>query len=414
MQDQRFRSIIRRVETPNGDDRVHHERHKETALTVTIRSLALAGLFAAAPIGMLAAQEGAETDAPVRIILFIGDGVGTAYWTAALFAADKLAVREFPVVGLVDTRASNSKVTDSAASATAYAAGVRTFNGAIGVAPDSSPVKTVLELAAERGMATGLIATSRITHATPAAFAAHVPNRGLEVEIARQMAEQNITVMLGGGRAYFDGRRRPDGLDLLEQIRQRSAYVETPEELRSLATDTVRALFGLFTPSHMPSAVVPEVRVDHSDPSAKPDSLWVPLRTPTLPEMTRAALEVLNHDGDGFFLMVEGSQPDWRGHENKPLPEVVAETLDFDGAIGVALEYRERHPETLIVVTADHETGGLSLQTDGAGKLVAGYATVAHTATMVPLFAVGPGAEEFGGIIDNWRVGQLLLERVRR
>ena len=378
-------------------------------MKVTIRVLTAAGLLAAAPLGVLAAQD----EGPVRIILFIGDGVGTSYWTAALFAADKLAVREFPVGGLVDTRASDSKVTDSAAAATALASGVRTYNGAIGVDRDSTPVKTVLEFAAERGMATGLVATSRITHATPAAFAAHVPSRGLEVEIARQMTERDVTVILGGGRAYFDGRRRPDGLDLLGTIKGRTVYVETANQLRALDTDTVRALFGLFTPSHMPAAVAPEVFANHRDPAEPTNANWVPLRSPTLPEMTRAALDVLDHDPEGFFLMVEGAQPDWRGHQNKPLVEVVAEMLDFDAAIAVSLEYRERHPETLIVVTADHETGGLALQMDTTGTLVGRYTTTSHTAVMVPLFAIGPGAEQFGGILDIWRVGELLLERVR-
>lgn len=356
----------------------------------------------------------AQANAPLRIILFIGDGVGAAYWTAARFAADKLAVQQLPVVGLVDVRPSNSKVTDSAASATAYAAGVKTFNGAIGVAADSTPVETVLEAAARRGMATGLVATSRITHATPAAFAAHVPSRGMEIEIARQMIEDHeITVMLGGGRAYFDGARRPDKLDLLGRVKRRAAYLETAAELRSLDADTVNALFGLFTPSHMPQAVAPQVDLAHAEHGTQPDTHFVELREPTLPEMTRAAIDVLDRDPEGFFLMVEASQPDWRGHENRELGFIVGEMLDFDQAIAEALSYRERHPETLILVVADHETGGMALETDSAGALVARYTTTTHTATMVPLFAAGPGARDFGGIIENFRVGQLLLERVR-
>lgn len=329
---------------------------------------------------------------PPRVILFIGDGVGTAYWTAALFAADDLAVRQFPVVGLVDVRSSRDKVTDSAASATSFAAGVVTYNGAIGVDADSVPVATVLEVAAQRGMATGLVVTSRITHATPAAFAAHVPSRGMEWEIARQIAEHGVTVILGGGLAMFHPAARPDSRDLLGPIKRDYTYVETPEELAALDPDTVTSLFGLFTPSHMPAA---------------------PERTPTLPQMTAAAVAVLDHDPDGFFLMVEASQPDWRGHGNEPLPAVTAEMLDFDAAIAVALEYRAKHPETLIVVAADHETGGLALQYDSTRTLIGAYTSGSHTATMVPLFAVGPGAERFGGISTNAQVGGLLLETVR-
>jgi alkaline phosphatase len=299
-------------------------------------------------------------------------------------------------------------------------------------------------------MATGLVATSSITHATPAAFAAHVPDRDLEFEIARQMAAADVDVILGGGRKWFDPARRPDSLDLLSDIADRYAYVESAAELGDVETSEVRKLFGLFAVEHMPAART---------------------RLPTLPVMTQAALEVLDHDPDGFFLMVEGSQPDWRGHDHESLGAIVAEMLDLDRAIGVALEYQIRHPETLIVVTADHETGGLAIQQAGSRRLltraavaadstvaqlveasavgdpelaaladsarwymarlsssmrsqarhmgdslalVARYTTGNHTAQMVPLFASGPGAERFGGIKDNWRIGELLLEVVRR
>jgi alkaline phosphatase len=345
-------------------------------------------------------------ESPTRVILFIGDGAGTAHWTGAAFAADDLAVKQFPVMGLVDTRASNSKITDSAAAATAYSAGVRTYNGAIGVDPDTNLVTTVLEIARERGMATGLVATSSITHATPAAFVAHVPRRSMEWEIARQIVAADVNVILGGGRRFFDPARRPDWLDLLSDITANYAYVETEAELRATDTSEATKLFGLFAVEAMPPA---------------------PSRSPTLPSMTEAALEVLDNDPDGFFLMVEGSQPDWRAHDNDSLEAVVAEMLDLDRAIGVALEYRRLHPETLIVVTADHETGGLAVQMAGqsdmtthaphvgdASDLVARYTTGSHTAEMVPLFATGPGAERFGGINDNAEIGALLMEAVRR
>ncbi len=344
-------------------------------------------------------------ESPTRVILFIGDGAGTAHWTGAALAADGLAVTRFPVMGLVQTRASDSKITDSAAAATAYSGGVKTYNGAIGVDPDTNSVPTVLEIARDRGMATGLIATSSITHATPAAFVAHVPNRNMEFAIARQIAAADVNVILGGGRRFFDPDRRPDWLDLLSEVAANYAYVETEAELRGLDTSEVTKLFGLFSVEAMPPA---------------------PFRSPTLPSMTEAALAVLDKDPDGFFLMVEGSQPDWRAHDNDSLQAVVAEMLDLDQAIGVALEYQRRHPETLIVVTADHETGGLSIQmagqsdmtthaqhVGGASDLVARYTTGSHTAEMVPLFAAGPGAERFGGINDNARIGSLLIEIIR-
>jgi alkaline phosphatase len=353
-------------------------------------------------------------------------------------------------MGLVDTRSSDSDVTDSAAAATAYAAGIRTFNGAIGVGPDSQAVKTVLEAARDRGWATGLVATSSVTHATPASFAAHVNSRGSEFEIAKQMAAARVDVLLGGGTRYFDRAFRPDSLDLLDRLRSEYTFITQAHELARAGDRSVRKLAGLFASTQMEAA---------------------PTRSPALPDMTRAALEVLSRDPDGFFLMVEGSQPDWRGHGNEPLDAVTAEMLDFDRAIGVGLDFQQRNPGTLVLVVADHETGGLALdlvqdstelmsasrqiqaamelmaQTRGfasdslralddsawrhmaaaarrmraravergpAISLIARYTTAEHTGEMVPLFASGPGAERFGGIIDNFKVGQILLEVVGR
>ncbi len=362
-----------------------------------------------------AAMPLAAQSEPTRVVLFIGDGAGASYWTAARFAADKLAVDAFPVMGLVDTRSSDSKVTDSAAGATAFAAGLRTYNGAVGVAPDTTPVETVLEVAARSGMATGLVATSRITHATPAAFAAHVPDRNFEFEIAAQYLEQDLTVLLGGGLAVFLKEHRPDSVDLTTGLRDRYTMIQTADQLTALDADTVDALFGLFTLSHMPGAIQPVVdttAVERADTTVtRVDTTWVAARSPTLPQMTEAALAVLDRDPEGFFVMIEGAQPDWRGHGNEPLETVTAEMLDFDRAVGVALEYQQRHPETLIVVVADHETGGLALQLEN-DRLVARYTTVAHTAQLVPLFARGPGAEAFAGMRANDEIGRLLLEVV--
>jgi alkaline phosphatase len=357
-------------------------------LTSLRKSLAVAAFLLAAAWVPVAAQR-----APPRVILFIGDGTGVGAWTAARVSADALAVERLPVGGLVDAREGSGKITDSAASATALAAGIHTFNGAISVGPDSQPVRTVLELAEARGMATGLVATSSITHATPAAFAAHVPSRSQQFEIARQMAGQGIDVLLGGGRRYFLPMVRPDSVDLVGELRRHSTVVESAEALGSLGMDTVRTLVGLFADDGMP-------------PAAE--------RTPTLAQMTAAALAILDRDPNGFFLMVEGSQPDWREHENDSLAAVAAEVLDLDRAVAVALDYCARRPETLVIVTADHETGGLAVVEDSTGAFAAAYVGGDHTATLVPLFAGGPGAERFGGLrsIDN--VGRALQEYVTR
>ena len=330
---------------------------------------------------------------PFSVILFIGDGNGVTPWTAAKMSASDLGIESLPVVGLVDVEASNSRITDSAAGATAYAAGIRTFNGAIGVGPDSTPVQTVLEVAERRRMATGMVATSTLTHATPASFAAHVTSRNYHLDIAAGIAGHDIEVLLGGGRKYFDPAQRPDSLDLLSRITRGATYVTTPEEFRALDTRSVRKLVGLFADDNPPPAGS---------------------REPNLAELTRGALDVLDRADRGFFLLVEGSQIDWRLHDNAPLPQVIGEVLDLDMAIREAIQYqRTRRPNTLILVVADHDTGGLALHGDAAGVFRAHYTTTGHNAALVPLFAGGPGAEAFGGMKDNDAVGRLLLQMVR-
>lgn len=328
---------------------------------------------------------------PFSVILYIGDGAGLTYWSAARLASAELAIERFPVVGLVDTRSANSWITDSAAGATAYASGVRTYNGAIGMSQDTTPVRTVLELAESRDMATGLVATATLTHATPAAFAAHVPSRNMHFEIAEQLTEAGVDVMLGGGRRFFDPAVRPDEVDLLRRLRTRATVVESADALVALDRSAVRSLVGLFAEENPGSALE---------------------RSPTLPQMTDAALRILEQDRNGFFLMVEGSQIDWRGHEHAPLREVVAEVQDFDLAIRQGLMFRERRPNTLVVVLADHSTGGLALHGDEMGVFGAHYTTEGHTAEMIPMFAIGPGAAAFAGVMDNDRVGRLLLQLV--
>lgn len=384
-------------------------------VTATAMILALmtasTGASAGEPGSRPAAPAAVPDSAPENVVVLIGDGMGSAYWTAARWLGDSLSVRRMDVAGLTDTRSSESWITDSAAGATAFATGRRTYNGAIAVAPDCrdrvaedsaavmddpascAPLRTVLEAARASGRATGLVATSSITHATPAAFAAHVPDRDMEEEIAEQMAGQQLQVMLGGGRGFFDGDLRSDGQNLLSELCLEADCLFTASGFYRYRADTASApLVGLFARESMP---------------ARTEG-----RAPRLSEMTRTALERLHEESEGFFLMVEGSQPDWRGHDNAPLEEIVAESESFDEAVEVALEFRRRHPETLVVVLADHETGGLSLHERG-DSLVAAYTTDGHTGEMTPHFASGPGAEAFSGIKENREIGRLLLEAVR-
>lgn len=341
--------------------------------------------------GWACAPVDAQPETPESIILFIGDGTGTAQWSANLLATGDLAVQDFPVVGLVEPSSTSGPVTDSGAAATALSAGLKTYNRAIGVDADSASVELVLEVARDRGMARGIVATSSVVHATPAAFYAHATDRYQYFEIAAQAVAAGLDVMLGGGRQFFDPEHRPDGRDLLGALADAGTLVGTAVELETVDPSSTGRLTGLFADDAMPPA---------------------PERRPTLASMTDAALEVLESSHRGFFLLVEGSQIDWRSHDNALLDEVVAEVSDLDAAIRAAVRFAERRPRTLIVVTADHETGGLAIVERDSG-LTALYAHGSHSAELVPLFARGPGAERFGGIQGNEAIGRLLLDLVR-
>jgi alkaline phosphatase len=333
--------------------------------------------------------------APRNVILMIGDGMGVSHVTAARIATGRLEMERLPVGGLETTWSASDLVTDSAASGTAYATGRKTVNGAISVSPSGEPLKTVLEHAEDRGMATGLVVTSSITHATPAVFVAHVAGREDNLEIARQIAESDVDVLFGGGRSFFlpraEGGARDDGANLVDVLRKKMPVALSAEEFRGLGdTDRAAALLADEQP--------PPVRE----------------RDPGLRELTEKALEILSRDEDGFFLMVEGSQMDWAAHENDH-QWLVDEALDFDSAVGAVMDFAERDGRTLVVVTADHETGGYALLNGALERRTVTephFASDDHSASMTPLLAYGPGSEAFGGLGDNATVGQRLIEIV--
>lgn len=286
---------------------------------------------------------------PRNVIMFIADGCGPASFTYARdylrYQGGEALTLDSLQVGSVHTFASNSRVTDSAAGATALACGVKTYNGAIAVDAEQQPVATVLEAAEARGMATGLIATSRITHATPASYAAHVPQRIMEAEIAAQMMEQNIEVLFGGGRAFFvpqeDGGRRADGRNLLGEATGKGVQVL---QSRADFDGTVQTpVLGLFTDDHMAYEVDRDAALE-----------------PSLAEMTAKAIDLLSQDPDGFFLMVEGSRIDHAAHGNDAAGHL-HDILAYDRAVAEALAFAREDGRTLIVSTSDHETGGLTL-----------------------------------------------------
>jgi len=331
-----------------------------------------------------------------NVILLIADGTGLAQISSGQLnivgAEGYLNLQRMPVTGIIKTQSANSLITDSAAGATAYSCGLKTNNGMIAFLPDESHCTTLLELAEERGMSTGLVATSTITHATPASFAAHVRSRGNQVGIAEQYVNSAVEVFLGGGREFFipegqEGSSRSDDRNLIEEFQSLGYdYASTAEEMMSSQSNK---LLGLFANSGMESVG----------------------RTPTLAQMSKTALSKLEQNENGFFLMIEGSQIDWAGHENNA-EYAIREMRDFDDAVKEALDFAEKDGETLVVLTADHETGGMTMlnSSEDPKQLRVEWVTDYHTGVPIALMAYGPHAIQFTGWNDNTDIGIKIAE----
>ncbi len=316
---------------------------------------------------------------PKNIIVLIGDGMGVAHVYAAMSVSDQpLNMEQFPYSGFSITYSANNYVTDSGAGGTAIACGIKANNYSIGMTPDSVKVPSIIEIAHINEMATGVVSTSAITDATPASFVAHNMDRFNSEAIAEEFLNESIDVFLGGGEDYF--RKRKDGKDLTTDL-QELGYdvVYTYDELKASNSNKIA---GLFAKRHLPT--LEEGRGD------------------ALSTMATKAIETLSKDKDGFFLMVEGAQIDFVSHANDTIYTVL-ETIDFDNAVGAALEFAKADKNTLVIVTADHETGGLVIPGgDLMDKTISlKFSIPDHSAVMVPIFAYGPGAEQFSGVNQN-------------
>jgi len=336
--------------------------------------VAFLGLFA------LNCQRGAP-DLPKSIILIIADGTGVGQHSLSFYKNERYVPAAFDHVGLMTTHPSTrNKVTDSAAAATALATGVKSYNGAIAVDDNRQSLKTVLEYAEEKGLATGLVATSTMTHATPAAFAAHVASRGDQQEIARQMAVSGVDVLFGGGRMYFHSKENGGEQDIDLLVTMTARDIQVVNRLDQ-PVDPTRRVIGLFAMDGMPAAIEG--------------------RSPTTTEMALRAIEILDDDPDGFFLMVEESQVDWACHDNEE-ERTLGEMASLNDLTDALLAYQTEHPHVLVLLVADHETGGLE----------AGWVHGSHTGDMVPIFATGPGSEVFDAVVDNTFIGETLIQYV--
>jgi alkaline phosphatase len=385
-----------------------YTRRRRLKRIVLIGCVAIIGLVAGMvfPDGGQVLSEDSNDIISRSLIFFIGDGMGPEIVSIAKIYAEESLGKELNMVrlantgttGYMTTHSQDRLVTDSAASGTAMATGQKTNNGMVGMSPDGRICTNLLEEAVASGRAVGVVTTTSVTDATPASYLAHAASRGHHFGIAEQIVEGDATVVMGGGYWFFlppeRGKRR-DGRNLAEEAEDRGfEVVFTREELEAAREDR---LIGLFAHDAMPY----EQARDAGE-------------VPSLAEMTAKALDVLEFDPDGFFLVVEGGRIDHAEHDNR-IADALADLLAFDAAIGLAMEYQEDHESLTIVISADHDCGGPAITRADYGyparddidhvmsnrcefvRWVSGH----HTGTMVPVFVRGPGAERFSGIQDN-------------
>ncbi len=443
--------------------------------TGPLPALAAASAALAALVGAGCAPPASERppEPPSAIVLLLADGLGPSQIAFARYlelgVGQRFAFERLPVTALVTTWSASNPTTDSAAASTALASGVKTDNKAIGIDPAGRPLRSFTEMARERGWAVGYVTTTALTHATPAAFYAHVEHRyDDEDKIAEQLLEHAPAVALGGGLSWFlpesEGGHRSAEDGLLERAREAGFTVWTrPEEI---ASPPPAPLLGLFAGDEIAYEI---------DARREPEDR----RPPTLERLTRIALELLEAADRPFFLLVEGGRIDQAAHAFDGA-NMALEVRAFDRAASAVLEHRERRPGTLVLVTGDHASGGLAvndyvdweefreqrasvdwmvaeIRGRGAGaQMVAemtGYAdfsddeiaavrdaeerysagrslgtalsrrngatwtpptvsddTYGHTGEDVPLWAAGPGQERFQGVLDNTDVPKILCE----
>ena len=365
-----------------------------------------------------------------NVILFIGDGMGTAQRDAIRLATvglqGNLAMDSMPYVGLIHT-SSTLPITDSAASATAYASGIKTYNGAIGMNTDKKSVQTIMEYAKEAGKSTGVVTTSQITDATGAAFGAHVEDRSKQSDIALQLiTKSKVDVLLGGGEDFWypagnpgkfpdepaeDPSEKSKGTqgNLVDKAKQLGySYVSNKTDMQKAKGGK---LLGLFANEEM----------FQQNPEGEGD-IYNPVVS--LPEMTKKALDTLSTNKKGFFLMVEEEGTDEFAHQNNAKMTIKA-GQELDKSVQVAKDFVKKNPDTLVLVLADHETGGFSIEAvdaddesgDGISKedgpfaiansklnFVVDWTTSGHTAVDIPITAMGKNAQLFTGIYENSEV----------
>ena len=321
-----------------------------------------------------------ESKKPKNIILAIADGAGLNHITVSRLAIGgpdhKLYIDQLPVAGTSSIHAYENLITDSAAAATAWATGNKTKNRYLSVDKDKKELTTIFEMLDDKGYLKGIVATSSVTHATPAAFYAHIDSRYKEKEIADQLLNSSVDIALGGGQEFFN----------LEEL-DKNHYLMTEKVSLENNYDGLKNIIGLFDEDGMERG----------------------LDMPTQREMTSYALDYLDDKCNGFFLMTEGSQIDWAGHSND-VEYMIREFKDFDLTIKDLINFVSANKDTLLLITADHETGGLQLMKQKDDSFIVQWGTGSHTGVPVGVYAYGPGSQNFSGVMDNTDIFYKILE----
>lgn len=319
--------------------------------------------------------------------------MGINYVGANLLTDLNSPFKEFKSIGLSLTCSADKLITDSAAGATAIATGYRTKNYHVSVDSVDNPLYTIFELAEKLGLSTGIVVTSSVSHATPGAFVGHTPDRQDQTTIAAQIINQNVEVIIGSGAKYFlphslNGERT-DGRNIVNEFKERDYFVTDKVDELLLSGNIKQKIFA--------------VEFDDGLPRASE-------RVYSLGDLAKIAINSLKKDEDGFILMVEGSQIDWAGHDHKS-KELLEEMKDFASAITEALDFAKSDGSTLVLVTSDHETGGMSITkgSKDSKELEMLYTTGSHTASPVGIFTFGQGEELFQGVQENYEIGRKLF-----
>lgn len=336
---------------------------------------------------MLFLQDGyAQQAKPRRVVFLIGDGMGLTQISAAMSRyKGQNAFQRFPVIGLSRTSSGRQYITDSGAGATAFSIGKKTYNNGIGVDVDTVPYPTLFELAKKKNLSTGVVVTSSIVHATPASFYSHVKHRGMYDSIATFLLNGNCDIAIGGGTDYVTERK--DNRNLAAELKSKGFRVISDSVLHDISAQKYIYLLAK----------------DEVTPKYKG-------RTDYLPRASMQAIKNLSSNKNGYLLMVEGSQIDWGGHAND-YHYMETELWDFNEVLNAVLDQAAKDPEMLVVVTADHETGGLTLnENDDVNTFTPVYTTTHHTGVMVPVFAYGAGASEFAGMYENTEIFTKLVK----